>query len=249
MRGRRSSRGRDERRNRDVRVAREARGHRRRAARRTRAGRGRARRPGRFSDRVRAGIASTEREKRGGTHFGCVAESFSRASFRLSPPVNPKRWRSYCVMMGPVAAMASSSFSLQHNTAGVQRSAKWLQLGASAAAWRCLKLPRARRRQKASTEWHAFQSSGLKTRRKPRRTRQRARRGEGTISFMLLIPGKKTGAAAGSPRSEVPNRLGTLAHPRIRRPRMPQTVLGLGGAVVGAFQEALDVFLGAKFLG
>ena len=151
-------------------------------------------------------------------------------------------------MMGPVAAMASSSFSLQHNTAGVQRSAKWLQLGAS-AAWRCLKLPRARRRQKASTEWHAFQSSGLKTRRKPRRTRQRARRGEGTISFMLLIPGKKTGAAAGSPRSEVPNRLGTLAHPRIRRPRMPQTVLGLPRRGCRRIREALDVYLGANFFG
>ena len=64
---------------------------------------------------------------------------------------------------------------------------------------------------------------------------------------MLLIPGKKTGAAAGSLRPEVPTRLGTMAHPRIRRPRMPQTVLGLGVAVVGAFREALDVYLGANF--
>jgi hypothetical protein len=58
-----------------------------------------------------------EREKRGATHFGCVAESFSRASFRLSPPVNPKRWRWDCFMMGPVAAMACSRISSPHPTA------------------------------------------------------------------------------------------------------------------------------------
>ena len=58
-----------------------------------------------------------EREKRGATHFGCVVESFSRASSRLSPPVNPKRWRWDCFMMGPVAAMACSRISSPHPTA------------------------------------------------------------------------------------------------------------------------------------
>lgn len=52
-----------------------------------------------------------EREKRGATHFGCVVESFSRASSRLSPPVNPKLKRRDCPMLGPVAAMACSRFS------------------------------------------------------------------------------------------------------------------------------------------
>lgn len=70
-----------------------------------------------FPTEIARGIASREREKRGGTHFGCVAESFSRASFRLSPPVNPKRWRWDCFMMGPVAAMACSRISSPHPTA------------------------------------------------------------------------------------------------------------------------------------
>ena len=88
-----------------------------------------------FRTEFARGIASREREKRGTHFFAAVAESFSRA-FRMAPPVNPKRLRWDCFMMGPVAAMACSRISLQHNTAGVQRSAKWLRLGAS-AAWRC----------------------------------------------------------------------------------------------------------------
>jgi len=85
-----------------------------------------------FPTEFARGIASREREKRGTHFFAAVAESFSRA-FRM---VNPKRWRWDCFMMGPVAATACSRISSRHNTAGVQRSAKWLRLGAS-AAWRC----------------------------------------------------------------------------------------------------------------
>ena len=123
----------------------------------------------------------------------------------------------------------------------------------ASAAW-CLNY-RARRRR-ASTDrpsGSAFHSRDSKTRSKTPLHARGVQRSDNTIPFMLLFffRGKKNWTGRGDyggPRCRL--RVGTLARPRIQRHGMPQTVLGLSGAVVGAFREAVGVFLrGAKFFG